>query len=192
MAVWLWKHQTSSGTLMTVRPARTSSASRPDAITTTTGLSRSLHLRGKQVRTQYGTIWQLTSWDRDPQLRNVRQSVSTLYNARGVFKWLSHTFNTVVRMEIHLWVMSQSRFEWRLACHGWIKTDQLDVTCFIISLFTAQHVSNVSTSIFRSLRLICSYFIGCIALVRRVLVLGVVRLGWCGTLMQAEALLQPA
>jgi len=36
----------------------------------------------------------------------------------------------------------------------WIKTDQLDVTCFIISLFTAQHVSNISTSIFRSLRLI--------------------------------------
>ena len=25
-----------------------------------------------------------------------------------------------------------------------IKIDQLDVTCFIISLFTAQHVSNVS------------------------------------------------
>ena len=37
----------------------------------------------------------------------------------------------------------------------WIKIDQLEVTCFIISLFTAQHVSNVSTSIFRSLRLIC-------------------------------------
>ena len=36
----------------------------------------------------------------------------------------------------------------------WIKIDQLDVICFIISLFTAQHVSNVSTSIFRSLRLI--------------------------------------
>ena len=28
-----------------------------------------------------------------------------------------------------------------------IKIDQLDVTCFIISLFAAQHVSNVSTSI---------------------------------------------
>ena len=27
---------------------------------------------------------------------------------------------------------------------SWIKIDQLDVTCFIISLFTAQHVSNVS------------------------------------------------
>ena len=38
---------------------------------------------------------------------------------------------------------------------SWIKINQLDVTCFIISLFTAQHVSNVSTSILRSLRLIC-------------------------------------
>ena len=28
---------------------------------------------------------------------------------------------------------------------SWIKIDQLDVTCFIISLFTAQHVSNVNT-----------------------------------------------
>ena len=37
---------------------------------------------------------------------------------------------------------------------SWIKIDQLDVTCFIISLFNAQHVSNVSTSILRSLRLI--------------------------------------
>ena len=37
---------------------------------------------------------------------------------------------------------------------SWIKIDQLDVTCCIISLFTAQHVSNVSTTIFRSLRLI--------------------------------------
>ena len=38
---------------------------------------------------------------------------------------------------------------------SWIKIDQLDVTCFIISLFNAQHVSNVSTSILRNLRLIC-------------------------------------
>ena len=41
---------------------------------------------------------------------------------------------------------------------SWIKIDQLDVTCFNISLFTAQHVSNVSTSIFRSLRLIVDLF----------------------------------
>ena len=52
----------------------------------------------------------------------------------------------------------------------WIKRDQLDVTCFIISLFNAQHVSDVNTSIVRSLRLIC-YFMGYIALVRCVLVL---------------------
>jgi len=43
----------------------------------------------------------------------------------------------------------------KLACYRWIKRDQLDVTCFIISLFTAQHVSDVNTSIIRSLRLIC-------------------------------------
>ena len=35
---------------------------------------------------------------------------------------------------------------------SWIKPDQFDVICFIISLFTAQNISNVSTSIFRSLR----------------------------------------
>ena len=42
--------------------------------------------------------------------------------------------------------------------HSWIKTDQPDVTRFIISLFTAQHVSNVSTSIFMSLRLTVDLF----------------------------------
>jgi len=36
-----------------------------------------------------------------------------------------------------------------------IKIKKLDVTCFIISLFNAQHVSDVNTSILRSLRLIC-------------------------------------
>ena len=39
-----------------------------------------------------------------------------------------------------------------------IKIEQLDVTCFIISQFTAQRVSNVSTSIFRSLRLTVDLF----------------------------------
>ena len=36
-----------------------------------------------------------------------------------------------------------------------IKRDQLDVTCFLVSIFNAQHVSDVNTFIFRSLRLIC-------------------------------------
>ena len=47
-------------------------------------------------------------------------------------------------------VLLQSKYS-----YTWIKRDQLDVTCFIISLFNAQHVSNVNTSILRSLRLIC-------------------------------------
>ena len=69
----------------------------------------------------------------------------------------------------------------------WIKINQLDVTCFIISLFTAQHISNVSTSIFRRLRLICG-FISCVIFLWFDVCWcsGVVRLGCCGILMQAE------
>ena len=65
--------------------------------------------------------------------------------------------------------------------HSWIKKDQLDVTCFIISLFTAQQVSNVSTSIFRSLPLTCG-FISWVVLLWFIVCwcYGVVRLGWCG------------
>jgi len=37
---------------------------------------------------------------------------------------------------------------------SWVKRDQLDATCFIITLFSVQHVSDVNTSILRSLRLI--------------------------------------
>ena len=66
---------------------------------------------------------------------------------------------------------------------SWIKRDQLHVTRFFISLFNAQHVSDVNTSILRSLRLICW-------------VIAWVVLLWfdaCGIRMQAEALvLQPA
>jgi len=59
---------------------------------------------------------------------------------------------------------------------------------FFISLFNAQHVSDVNTSILRSLRLICSviswvvllWFSACWCYV-------VVWLGWCGIRMQAEA-----
>ena len=36
----------------------------------------------------------------------------------------------------------------------WVKRDQLDATCFIITLFSAQHVSDANTSILKSLRLI--------------------------------------
>ena len=71
---------------------------------------------------------------------------------------------------------------------SWVKRDQLDVTCFIIYLFNAQHVSDVNTSKLRSLRLICwviswvvlIWFDVCWCYV-------VVWLWWCGIRMQVEA-----
>jgi len=76
---------------------------------------------------------------------------------------------------------------------SWIKRDQLDVTCFIIPLFNAQQVSDVNTSILRSLRPICwviswvvlLWFDVCWCYV-------VVWLGWCGIRMRAEAHTTPA
>ena len=54
---------------------------------------------------------------------------------------------------------TKCQFEYERACtDSWIKIDQLDVTRFIISPFTTQHVSNVSTSIFRSSRLTVDLF----------------------------------
>jgi hypothetical protein len=66
---------------------------------------------------------------------------------------------------------------------SWIKRDQLDVTCFIISLFNAQHVSGVNTSILRSLRLVC-WVISWVALFWYDACWGYVMvwLGWCGLL----------
>ena len=74
---------------------------------------------------------------------------------------------------------------------SWIKIDQLDTTCFIISLFNTQHVSDVNTSILWSLRLICwviswvvlFWFDVCWCYI-------VVWLGWCGILMQSSACTQ--
>jgi len=77
---------------------------------------------------------------------------------------------------------------------SWIKRDQIDVACFIISLFNVQHVSGVNTSILRSLRhifwvislVVLLWFDVCCCYV-------VVWLWWCGIRMQVEALvLQPA
>ena len=71
---------------------------------------------------------------------------------------------------------------------GWVKRDQLDVTCFIISLRNAQHVSGVNTSILRSLRLMC-WVITWVALIWFDVCWSyvVVWLWWCGIRMQAEA-----
>ena len=72
---------------------------------------------------------------------------------------------------------------------SWVKRDQLDATCFIISLFNAQHVSDVNTSILRSVRLICWVISWVVLLWFDVCWCYVaVWLWWCGIRMQAEAL----
>ena len=71
---------------------------------------------------------------------------------------------------------------------SWIKVDRLDVTCFIISLFNAQHVSDVNTSILRSLRLIRWVIAWVVLLWYDVCwCYVVVWLAWCGIRMQASA-----
>jgi hypothetical protein len=74
---------------------------------------------------------------------------------------------------------------------SWIKIDQLNVTCFIISLFNAQHVSDISTSILRSLRLIL-WVISLVVLLWYDVCwcYVVVWRGWCDIRMQAEACIQ--
>jgi len=49
----------------------------------------------------------------------------------------------VVKQHMNIWTDS------------WVKRDQLDVTGFIISLYNAQHVLDINTSILRSFRLMC-------------------------------------
>jgi len=71
---------------------------------------------------------------------------------------------------------------------SWVKRDQLHVTCFIISLFNAQHVSDVNTSILRSLRLICWVISWVVLLWFDVYLCYVVVWLWlCGIRMQASA-----
>ena len=75
----------------------------------------------------------------------------------------------------------------------WIKIDQLDITCFIISQFTAQHCFEYSYIHLQELATYCG-IISCVVLLWFDVCwcYDVVRLGWSGILMQAEALLQSA
>jgi len=88
-----------------------------------------------------------------------------------------------------LWEENVSYVYWTVYhLDSWIKRDQLDVTCFTISLFNAQHVSDVNTSILRSLRLICWVISWVVLLCFDVCwCYGVVWLGWCGIRVQTEA-----
>jgi len=80
-----------------------------------------------------------------------------------------------------------SHCKWKHTQCSWVKLDQLHVTCFIISLFNAQHVSDVNTSILRSLRLICWVISWVVLLWFHVCwCYVVIWLWWCGIRMQAS------
>ena len=86
-------------------------------------------------------------------------------------------------------IMSVSYVYWTVHhLDSWIKRGQLDVTCFINSLFNAQYVSDVNTSILRSLRLIFLVISWVVLLWYDVCwCYVVVWLGWCGIRLQASA-----
>ena len=141
-------------------------------------------------------------WDSNSQSQQASGRRPTRPLGPATYIWLpyvsTHLMTWYITVYTYSWSVSlvtshslQNRFQClqiKIVLGSWIKIDQLDVTCFIISLFTAQHVSNVSTSIFRSLRLIC-WVISCVVLLWFDVCwcYDVVRLGWCVILVQAEA-----
>jgi len=68
-----------------------------------------------------------------------------------IYYLLSVVHNTVVQSYVY-WTVHH--------LDSSVKRDQLDVTCFIIYLFNAQHVSDVNTSILRSGDLFVELFHG--------------------------------
>jgi len=60
-------------------------------------------------------------------------------------KWIPNKFIKLCSSEDN-WIGNWLKRWRRNYHHCWIKRDQHDVTCFIISLFNAQHVSDVNTS----------------------------------------------
>jgi len=82
--------------------------------------------------------------------------VITLYCKIIVKLWVKYRVillhmwtNVCIRTLIHMSNKITRPYVYRIVHHldGWVKRDQLDVTCFIISLYNAQHVSDVNTSI---------------------------------------------
>jgi len=62
--------------------------------------------------------------------------------------------NTYIYMCVQEYIYIYTYVYWTVHhLDSWVKRAQLDATCFIITLFSAKHVSDVNTSILRSLRL---------------------------------------
>jgi len=78
---------------------------------------------------------------------------------RGFFcgNWMERALDYVLRLVQRLMIKMELYLHTCVNKHtqNWVKRDQLDSTCCIISLFNAQHVSDVTTSILRSLRRMC-------------------------------------
>ena len=97
-------------------------------------------------------------------------TIATSEAKRTAVTWISYCASAVRMRLKEMYNWTSIRDSWgiisfsrrnvlhRICLDSRIKIDQLDVTRFIVSPFTAQHVSNVSTSIFRSLRLIVGLF----------------------------------
>jgi len=115
----------------------------------------------------------------------MHHDINTSKKTKGYSLWMKVT-------KIDIFVCKQCNIKHCLELKNifasWIKRDYLDVTCFFISLFNAQHVSDVNTSILRSLRIICWVISWVVLLWYDVCWYYVVFwLGWCGIRMQASA-----
>jgi hypothetical protein len=76
-----------------------------------------------------------------------------------IVRYFYRTLYIYIYIYIYTYIHTYSYVYWTLHhLDSWITTDHLGVTCFIISLFAAQQGSNVSTSIYRRLRLIVDLF----------------------------------
>jgi len=86
-------------------------------------------------------------------------------SAEKIQVWLKSDKKRCMKTFVYLWhYLAEFFLKWEIfqtnlwrkpkQIFCWIKRDQPDATYFIITLFSAQHVSDVNTSILRSLRLI--------------------------------------
>ena len=130
-----------------------------------------------------GTRWPETCWATYKGEINIILKVTSSWSLYP--HWLENLYILLQALRVVL-------MQWALHIKvywNWIKRDQLDVTCFIISLFNAQHVSVVNISILRSLWLTCSVISWVVLLWFDVCWCYVVVWLWCcGIRMQAEEL----
>jgi len=85
-----------------------------------------------------------------PKPRRHKQISNALKDENSI----PRTYSFVVTCEPHWYLVLSARRVLTITHLCWVKRDQLDGTCFIITLFSVQHVSDVNTSILMSLRLI--------------------------------------